>query len=88
MQSRPSRIDVALARAFLLQVIARADAGQAGADDQDVEMFCWHRSWLSPLGHGRANGAKRVVAPIPAILVLTADCKDVDARHKAGHDES
>ena len=40
MQSRPSRIDVALARALLLQVIARADAGQAGADDQDVEMFC------------------------------------------------
>ncbi len=31
--------DVALARAFLLQVIARADAGQPGADDEDVEMF-------------------------------------------------
>ena len=31
--------DVALARAFLLQVIAGADAGEAGADDQDVEMF-------------------------------------------------
>ena len=30
---------VALARAFLLQVIARADAGEAGADDQDVEVF-------------------------------------------------
>ena len=31
--------DVALARAFLLQMKARADAGQAGADDQNVEMF-------------------------------------------------
>ena len=33
---------VALAGAILLQVIARADAGQAGADDQDVEMFVLH----------------------------------------------
>ena len=32
----------ALAGALLLQVIARADAGQPGADDQDVEMFCCH----------------------------------------------
>src|ERR1700722_8157208 len=31
--------DVALAGALLLQVIARADAGQSGADDQHVEMF-------------------------------------------------
>src|SRR5882672_9143811 len=31
--------DVALARAFLLQVIARADAGEACADDEDVEML-------------------------------------------------
>ena len=31
--------DVALAGAFLLQMIARADAGQPGADDQHVEMF-------------------------------------------------
>src|ERR1700722_10643996 len=31
--------DVALAGALLLQVIARADAGQPGADDQHVEMF-------------------------------------------------
>src|SRR6185437_620293 len=31
--------DVALAGAFLLQMKARADAGQAGADDEDVEMF-------------------------------------------------
>ena len=30
---------VALARAFLLQVIPRADAGKPGADDQDVEVF-------------------------------------------------
>ena len=50
----PLEDDVALARAFLLQVIARADAGQAGADDEDVEMFC-------RIGHGdlpafRCNG--------------------------------
>ena len=31
---------IALARAFVLQVKTRADAGQAGADDQHVEMFC------------------------------------------------
>ena len=52
--------DVALARAFLLQVIARADAGQAGADDQDVEMFC-------RVGHGdlpafRCNGQRSEIA--------------------------
>ena len=31
--------DETLAGALLLQVIARADAGQPGADDQHVEMF-------------------------------------------------
>ena len=30
---------VAFAGAFLLQMIARADAGQPGSDDQDVEML-------------------------------------------------
>src|SRR5579859_3251709 len=35
----PFENEVALARAFLLQVIARADAGQTGADDHDVKMF-------------------------------------------------
>ena len=30
---------VALARAALLQVVGGADAGEAGADDQDVEML-------------------------------------------------
>src|SRR6266403_1100200 len=55
---------VALARALVLKVIARADAGEAGADDQHVEMFaCSDRLHL-------------------------ADTKDVDARHKAGHDEN
>ena len=38
--------DVALAGAFLLQVKTRADAGQPGADDQDIDMFglrgCFH----------------------------------------------
>ena len=39
MQSRPSRMTKMPTRALVLQVIARADAGKAGADDQDVEMF-------------------------------------------------
>src|SRR5471030_2896116 len=34
----------ALARAFLLQVIAGTDAGQSGTDDQHVEMFWCHDS--------------------------------------------
>src|SRR5712691_3020513 len=38
----PFEDDEALARAFLPQVIARADAGQAGADNEDVEMLWWH----------------------------------------------
>src|SRR6185436_14110179 len=38
----PLNDDVALARAFLLQVIARADPGKAGADDEDIEMLCSH----------------------------------------------
>jgi hypothetical protein len=31
-----------------------------------------------------------MAAPVPAIHVFAfrADCKDVDARHKAGHDEN
>ena len=32
--------DVALARALALKMIARANAGQAGTDDEHVEMFC------------------------------------------------
>ena len=56
----PLEDHVALARAFLLQVIARADAGQAGADDEDVEMFCC-------IGHDdlpafRCNGQRREIA--------------------------
>src|SRR6202521_4603570 len=34
---------VALAGTILLQVIARADAGQPGADDQDIDMFVWRK---------------------------------------------
>ena len=33
--------DITLAGTIVLQVIARADAGQPGADDQHVDMFCW-----------------------------------------------
>ncbi len=36
--------DEALVRALLLEVIGRADAGDAGADDQHVEMFGLLRS--------------------------------------------
>jgi hypothetical protein len=37
---------------------------------------------------GRAESAKRVFPlDIPAIHVFLAKVKDVDARHKAGHDE-
>ena len=68
--------DETLARALLLQVIAGADAGQAGADDQDVEMFCWHGG-LPAVMAGLRPGHPRLCRAI--------DCKDVDARHKAGH---
>src|SRR5260370_10995465 len=40
---------VALAGAFFLQMIARANARKAGADDQDVEVFGCHRG-LPPTG--------------------------------------
>src|SRR5215831_18627687 len=43
----PLENDKILGRAFVLKVIARRDAGQTGADDQDVEMLalkgCFHR---------------------------------------------
>jgi hypothetical protein len=64
-------------------VIARADAGQAGADDQDVECSFGHEvvgfTYLPPSWPGF----------VPAIHVFASliDSKDVDARHKAGHDE-
>src|SRR6266478_5559874 len=38
----PFEDDKALARAFVLQMIARRDTGQSGADDQHVKMFIWH----------------------------------------------
>ena len=48
---------------------ARADAGEAGADDEDVEMFDLHD------------------IPCPGGARPRRDLKDVDARHKAGHDD-
>ena len=45
--------DVALAGTFLLQVEARADSGQAGADDQHVEMFWWHRALPAAYAYAR-----------------------------------
>src|SRR6266436_8833811 len=38
----PFEDDKALAWALVLQMIARRDTGQSGADDQHVEMFIWH----------------------------------------------
>ncbi len=61
--------DVALAGAFLLQMKARADAGEAGADDENVEMFDLHDT------PARGDARPR------------RDLKDVDARHKAGHQD-
>src|SRR5262249_11749923 len=40
--------DEALRRAPGLQMVARANAGKAGADDEDVEMFCLHSAPLAP----------------------------------------
>src|SRR4051812_44213131 len=47
--------DVALARAFLLQVPAGANAGQAGADDQHVEMLGRSGGLHVMPRHGRAR---------------------------------
>src|ERR1700732_224565 len=88
--------DVALAGALLLQVKAGADAGQSGADDQDVEMFDlsgrFHGLPNAPVmaGHSRPKDGVASARLCPAIHVFAAelDCKDVDARHKAGHDEN
>ena len=44
---------VGFARAFLLQMIARPDAGEAGADDQDVEVF--GLMWRFPRGFRSEN---------------------------------
>jgi hypothetical protein len=37
--------------------------------------------------HGRAGDEALLRADVPAIHVLSCRSKDVDARHKAGHDE-
>src|SRR5215469_6512226 len=49
--------DEALARAFRLEVIARADTGQTGADDQNVEMFCCQRALLRPCRHNALHSS-------------------------------
>src|SRR6476659_4674654 len=54
----------ALARAIALQVIARADAGQSGADDQDVNMYVGCRGLhrlISAQVQGKSSG--RQTAP-------------------------
>ena len=64
--------DVALARTFLLQMIARADAGEARADDENVEMFRCHD--VLP-GWPRQP------------FMICIDFRYVDARNKSGHHE-
>src|SRR5947209_11527754 len=49
-----------LARAFLLQVKTRADAGQPGADDQHVEMFWWCCHFHGPPGFAVMAGLARL----------------------------
>src|ERR1700761_4302771 len=51
--------DVRLRRTFGLEMIAGRDAGQAGADDQHVEMFRWHCALR--------NRASRPFRPAPGL---------------------
>src|ERR1700681_4318683 len=64
--------DKTLGRAIALEVIARADSGQPGADDQHVEMFVYASHFHQPL-------------KLPPPWAGFAPAIDVDARHKAGH---
>src|SRR5258707_6165111 len=74
--------DETLIRTVVLQVIARADAGQPGADDQHIDMFVCGRS------HRSLKLPPSLRGFVPAIRVFAhIDSKDVNARHKAGHDE-
>src|SRR5262245_23851073 len=54
----PLQDDVALARALFLQMIAGADAGQARADDKDVEMFWCAGHGAPPAPFNEQAGAK------------------------------
>src|SRR5579883_48427 len=91
----PFENDKALARAFVLQMIAGANAGKPGADDQHIEMFGWCgrlHELSSPItvmaGHSRSKNGVASARLCPAIHAFGHnDSKDVDARHKAGHDE-
>src|SRR6202043_1575003 len=55
-----------LARALLLQVIACADAGKAGADNQHVEMF-----WCHGCLRGDRSGRNPAAPPMPSYAGLT-----------------
>src|SRR5882724_1940520 len=60
---------VALARAFRLQVIARADAGQPGADDQHIDMIGLRgRVHVPPCRHGRTS-----FRPSTSLLMATLE---------------
>ncbi len=85
--------DKALGGAFVLQMIARADAGEPGADDQDVEMFGWHfclhvclqRASTMPAGErpGCAQIPNVIRGLDPRIHLLGM----MDCRVKPGNDE-
>src|SRR4051794_18676485 len=67
-------------------VDARHKAGHDGAG-QRASMTARYFAWiLPPIRHGGRGDEALVRADVPAIHVLDAGSKDVDARHKAGHD--
>src|ERR1700721_4784503 len=62
----------ALVRAFLLKMIARADAGGAGADDHHVEMFrLWGGSHapISAQSQAKINGKRKGPGVFRGLLV-------------------
>ena len=72
---------VALAGAALLQVVGGADAGEAGADDQHVDMFERHSSapWLS----ASADSSTSKAIPARCSLARRASPIAVAGRHLA-----
>src|SRR5436305_1149568 len=69
----PLEDDVALARALLLQVIARADAGQAGADNEYVEVFCRHDDLrVAAVGMTNAGSPAQSYAGLTRVSIIFA----------------
>src|SRR3954470_15458884 len=82
----PLENGVALAGALLLQMIARADAGQASADDQHIEMLAWwigfHRL-ISAQGGGKSTGKRwsPTSGSMPALAALTVITVKMHSRY-------